>query len=223
MGYNGNGRANVIWRPDTGRDHGHRPPRSQPRTCREDDRATADQLWGSLPATGFFAYTCGCLVVVEDLHSGSQQHWLGHSEEISTLALSHDAQVLLPRPGGGLPPVGPPIHPEPVPSGLPSSHSPPPPHPPCQVLASASGSSGAASGCQIRIWDVPGGSCQQLLSHHCTAVQALAFSLDDRLLVTLGWLRRGGVRRAVASGLPGLSWDSGAAGVTTMPLPRGLW
>ncbi|ELK28424.1 WD repeat-containing protein 90, partial [Myotis davidii] len=112
VGYNGNGRANVIWRPDT----------------------------------GFFAYTCGCLVVVEDLHSGSQQHWLGHSEEISTLALSHNAQV----------------------------------------LASASGSSGAASGCQIRIWDVPGGSCQQLLSHHCTAVQALAFSRDDRLLVTLG-------------------------------------
>lgn len=46
----------------------------------------------SLP-TGFFAYTCGCLVVVEDLHSGAQQHWLGHPEEISTLALSHDAQV----------------------------------------------------------------------------------------------------------------------------------
>ncbi|XP_054442774.1 WD repeat-containing protein 90 [Pteronotus mesoamericanus] len=112
VGYNGNGRANVIWRPDT----------------------------------GFFAYTYGCLVVVEDLHSGAQQHWLGHSEEISTLALSHDAQV----------------------------------------LASASGSGGAASCCQIRIWDVPGGSCQQLLSHHCTAVQALAFSLDDRLLVTLG-------------------------------------
>ncbi|XP_016076183.1 PREDICTED: WD repeat-containing protein 90 [Miniopterus natalensis] len=112
VGYNGNGRANVIWRPDT----------------------------------GFFAYTCGCLVVVEDLHSGSQQHWLGHSEEISTLALSHDAQV----------------------------------------LASASGRGGAASCCQIRIWDVPGGSCRQLLSHHCTAVQALAFSLDDRLLITLG-------------------------------------
>ncbi|KAM5331996.1 WD repeat-containing protein 90 isoform 3-T3 [Glossophaga mutica] len=112
VGYNGNGRANVIWRPDT----------------------------------GFFAYTYGCLVVVEDLHSGAQQHWLGHSEEISTLALSHDAQV----------------------------------------LASASGRGGAASCCQIRIWDVPGGSCQQLLSHHRTAVQALAFSLDDRLLVTLG-------------------------------------
>ncbi|XP_053527570.1 WD repeat-containing protein 90 isoform X4 [Artibeus jamaicensis] len=112
VGYNGNGRANMIWRPDT----------------------------------GFFAYTFGCLVVVEDLHSGAQQHWLGHSEEISTLALSHDAQV----------------------------------------LASASGHGGAASCCRICIWAVPGGCCQQLLSHHCTAVQALAFSLDDRLLVTLG-------------------------------------
>nr|XP_055195771.1 WD repeat-containing protein 90 isoform X5 [Nyctereutes procyonoides] len=112
MGYNGNGRDNVVWKPDT----------------------------------GFFAYTSGCLVVVEDLHSGAQQHWLGHPEEISTLALSHDAQV----------------------------------------LASASGCSSTASCCQIRIWNVPGGSCRQLISYHSTAVQALAFSPDDELLVTLG-------------------------------------
>ncbi|XP_072610320.1 WD repeat-containing protein 90 isoform X3 [Vulpes vulpes] len=112
MGYNGNGRANVVWKPDT----------------------------------GFFAYTSGCLVVVEDLHSGAQQHWLGHPEEISTLALSHDAQV----------------------------------------LASASGCGSTASCCQIRIWNVPGGSCRQLMSYHSTAVQALAFSPDDELLVTLG-------------------------------------
>ncbi|XP_058566962.1 WD repeat-containing protein 90 isoform X4 [Neofelis nebulosa] len=112
VGYNGNGRANVVWKPDT----------------------------------GFFAYTCGCLVVVEDLHSGTQRHWLGHPEEISTLALSHDAQI----------------------------------------LASASGCSSTASCCQIRIWDVPGGSCRHLLSYHDTAVQALAFSPDDALLVTLG-------------------------------------
>lgn len=46
----------------------------------------------SLPI-GFFAYTCGRLVVVEDLHSGTQQHWLGHPQEISTLALSQDGQV----------------------------------------------------------------------------------------------------------------------------------
>ncbi|XP_044090033.1 WD repeat-containing protein 90 isoform X4 [Neovison vison] len=112
VGYNGNGRANVVWKPDT----------------------------------GFFAYTCGCLVVVEDLHSGAQRHWLGHPEEISTLALSHGAQV----------------------------------------LASASGSRGTASRCHICIWDVPGGSCRHFLSYHRTAVQALAFSPDDELLVTLG-------------------------------------
>uniref|UniRef100_A0A669PRM7 WD repeat-containing protein 90 n=1 Tax=Phasianus colchicus TaxID=9054 RepID=A0A669PRM7_PHACC len=60
IGYNGNGRGNMVWDPDT----------------------------------GFFAYTCGCIIVVEDLHSGSQNHWLGHVEEISTLAVSHDAQAL---------------------------------------------------------------------------------------------------------------------------------
>ncbi|XP_023567203.1 WD repeat-containing protein 90 isoform X2 [Octodon degus] len=112
VGYNGNGRANMVWRPDT----------------------------------GFFAYTCGRLVVVEDLHSGAQQHWLGHPEEISTLALSHNAQV----------------------------------------LASASCCGSTAALCQIRLWDVPGGLCQQLISHHDSAVQALAFSPDDAFLVTLG-------------------------------------
>ncbi|XP_052535941.1 WD repeat-containing protein 90 isoform X1 [Tympanuchus pallidicinctus] len=60
IGYNGNGRGNMVWDPDT----------------------------------GFFAYTCGCIIVVEDLHSGSQNHWLAHAEEISTLAVSHDAQAL---------------------------------------------------------------------------------------------------------------------------------
>ncbi|XP_068102464.1 WD repeat-containing protein 90 [Hyperolius riggenbachi] len=54
--------------------------------------ARGNMVWS--PDTGFFAYTCGCLVVVEDLHSGSQRHWLGHAEEISTLALTHDARIL---------------------------------------------------------------------------------------------------------------------------------
>ncbi|KAL4676316.1 hypothetical protein H8959_010461 [Pygathrix nigripes] len=98
------------------------------------------------PDTGFFAYTCGRLVVVEDLHSGAQQHWPGHPAEISTLALSHSAQV----------------------------------------LASASGRSSTTAHCQIRVWDVSGGLCQHLISHHSTTVLALAFSPDDRLLVTLG-------------------------------------
>ncbi|XP_068921625.1 WD repeat-containing protein 90 [Petaurus breviceps papuanus] len=112
VGYNGNGRGNMVWRPDT----------------------------------GFFAYTCGCVIVVEDLHSGSQQHWLGHPEEISTLAVRHDAQV----------------------------------------LASASGWGDKSSRCQIRIWDVPEGTCRKVLFHHETEVQAMAYSHNDRLFITLG-------------------------------------
>uniref|UniRef100_A0A8C8S311 WD repeat-containing protein 90 n=1 Tax=Pelusios castaneus TaxID=367368 RepID=A0A8C8S311_9SAUR len=112
IGYNGNGRGNMVWNPDT----------------------------------GFFAYTCGCVIVVEDLHSGSQQHWLGHPEEISTLAVSHDAQV----------------------------------------LASASGQGNGESRCQIRIWNIQDGTCQKVIFHHETQVQAMAYSRDDRVLVTVG-------------------------------------
>lgn len=43
---------------------------------------------------GLFAYTSGCLVVIEDLHSGTQRHLMGHTEEVSTLALQHDGLVL---------------------------------------------------------------------------------------------------------------------------------
>ncbi|KAI5105705.1 WD repeat-containing protein 90 [Silurus meridionalis] len=67
IGYNGNGRSNVVWNPDT----------------------------------GLFVYSCGCVVVVENLHNGSQRHWLGHSEEISTLAATHDAQTVASASGGG--------------------------------------------------------------------------------------------------------------------------
>ncbi|XP_062444576.1 WD repeat-containing protein 90 [Rhea pennata] len=112
IGYNGNGRGNMVWNPDT----------------------------------GFFAYTCGCIVVVEDLHSGSQNHWLGHAEEVSTLAVSHDAQV----------------------------------------LASASGRRNGDSHCQICIWNIQDGVCTRQLFHHETQVQAMAYSWDDRFLITLG-------------------------------------
>ncbi|XP_051635803.1 WD repeat-containing protein 90 isoform X7 [Manacus candei] len=112
IGYNGNGRGNMVWNPDT----------------------------------GFFAYSCGCVIVVEDLHSGSQNHWLGHAEEISTLALSHNAQV----------------------------------------LASASGKKDGDSHCQICIWSIPDGACTAELFHHETQVQAMAFSRDDKFLVTIG-------------------------------------
>ncbi|XP_077642916.1 WD repeat-containing protein 90 isoform X4 [Lonchura striata] len=112
IGYNGNGRGNMVWNPDT----------------------------------GFFAYSCGCVIVVEDLHSGSQNHWLGHAEEISTLTLSHHAQV----------------------------------------LASASGQKDGDSHCQICIWSTQDGACTAELFHHETQVQAMAFSCDDRFLVTIG-------------------------------------
>ncbi|XP_040295640.1 WD repeat-containing protein 90 isoform X1 [Bufo bufo] len=117
IGYNGNGRGNMVWNPDT----------------------------------GFFAYTSGCVIVVEDLHSGSQRHWLGHPEEISTLALTHDAQI----------------------------------------LASASGSGDGSSLCQIRVWTTQDGSCVKVLQGHRSEVQAMSFSRDDRLLLTVGDYRDG--------------------------------
>uniref|UniRef100_A0A8D3CUB4 WD repeat domain 90 n=1 Tax=Scophthalmus maximus TaxID=52904 RepID=A0A8D3CUB4_SCOMX len=60
IGYNGNGRGNMVWSPDQ----------------------------------GLFAYTCGCVLVVEHLQTGCQRHLQGHSEEISCLAITNDAQVL---------------------------------------------------------------------------------------------------------------------------------
>ncbi|XP_067044850.1 WD repeat-containing protein 90-like isoform X1 [Acropora muricata] len=60
LGYNGNGRKNMVWKYDT----------------------------------GLFAYTSGCIVVIEDLHTGTQRHLRGHTEEISTLALQHDGLIL---------------------------------------------------------------------------------------------------------------------------------
>ncbi|XP_034782531.2 WD repeat-containing protein 90 [Acipenser ruthenus] len=66
IGYNGNGRGNMVWNPDT----------------------------------GLFAYSCGSVVVLEDLHAGSQKHWVGHTEEISTLAVTNDAQTVASASGG---------------------------------------------------------------------------------------------------------------------------
>ncbi|XP_054455160.1 WD repeat-containing protein 90 isoform X2 [Anoplopoma fimbria] len=66
IGYNGNGRGNMVWSPDQ----------------------------------GLFAYSCGCVVVLEYLHTGSQRHLQGHSEEISCLAVSNDAQTVASAAGG---------------------------------------------------------------------------------------------------------------------------
>ncbi|XP_036937578.1 WD repeat-containing protein 90 isoform X2 [Acanthopagrus latus] len=66
IGYNGNGRGNMVWSPDQ----------------------------------GLFAYSCGCVVVVEYLHTGSQRYLQGHSEEISCLAVTNDAQTVASAAGG---------------------------------------------------------------------------------------------------------------------------
>ncbi|MEQ2158127.1 hypothetical protein GOODEAATRI_009044, partial [Goodea atripinnis] len=47
-----------------------------------------------------FAYSCGCVVVVEHLHTGTQRHLQGHSNEISCLAISNDAQTMASAAGG---------------------------------------------------------------------------------------------------------------------------
>ncbi|XP_065826313.1 WD repeat-containing protein 90-like isoform X2 [Oscarella lobularis] len=60
LGYNGNGRNNMIWHYQT----------------------------------GLFAYSCGSLVVVENLATSQQKQLIGHVEEISTMAVQHDGQVL---------------------------------------------------------------------------------------------------------------------------------
>lgn len=66
IGYNGNGRGNMVWSPNQ----------------------------------GLFIYSSGCVVVVEYLQTGSQKHLQGHSEEISCLAVTSDAQTVASAAGG---------------------------------------------------------------------------------------------------------------------------
>ncbi|XP_022046552.2 WD repeat-containing protein 90 isoform X1 [Acanthochromis polyacanthus] len=121
IGYNGNGRGNMVWSPDQ----------------------------------GLFAYSCGCVVVVEYLDTGRQRHFQGHSEEISCLAVTNDAQcgvqlVML-----------------------------------LQTVASAAGGSNGNKSL-ICIWDIRKGICRSTISYHRGAVQCLAFSRDDRFLLSVG-------------------------------------
>lgn len=54
--------------------------------------ARSNILWH--PETGLFMYTCGCVLIIEDLNSGKQCLLPKHTEEISTLALQNDGQVV---------------------------------------------------------------------------------------------------------------------------------
>ncbi|XP_077358986.1 WD repeat-containing protein 90 isoform X2 [Festucalex cinctus] len=110
IGYNGNGRGNLVWSPDQ----------------------------------GLFAYSCGGVVVVENVNSGRQRHLQCHREEISCLAISNDAQIM------------------------------------------ASAASKSANKSLICIWAIQSGACLNTISYHRGAVQSLAFSKDDRFLLSIG-------------------------------------
>ncbi|CAG5134842.1 unnamed protein product, partial [Candidula unifasciata] len=96
------------------------------------------------PDTGLFAYSSGCVVVIEDLSSGKQQHLHGHQEEVTCLALQYDSQC----------------------------------------LTSASPAFGDTP-CQICVWDTQTKSCKRVLLQHKFSVQCLAYSRDDRFLISV--------------------------------------
>ncbi|XP_055085612.1 WD repeat-containing protein 90 [Periophthalmus magnuspinnatus] len=52
------------------------------------------------PDKGLFVYSCGSIVVVEYLHTGTQKHLRGHNQEISCLAVTDDAQTVASGTGG---------------------------------------------------------------------------------------------------------------------------
>lgn len=54
-----------------------------------------------------------------------------------------------------------------------------------QILASASGASGLTSS-QICFWDLQGAQCRKTLSYHEHGIVGLAYSRDDRFLVSVG-------------------------------------
>ncbi|KAK7112108.1 WD repeat-containing protein 90-like isoform X2 [Littorina saxatilis] len=98
------------------------------------------------PDTGLFVYSSGCIVVVEDLSTGKQTHLQGHAEEVSTLAVRNDHQM----------------------------------------LASASGCFEDSSQCQVCVWDLSTHTCTKVLTHHKHQVVCMAYSRDDRFLITVG-------------------------------------
>ncbi|CAL1536659.1 unnamed protein product [Lymnaea stagnalis] len=144
IGFNSNGRNNMVWHPDT----------------------------------GFFAYTSGCVIVIEDLNSGEQSYLFGHTEEISCLALQHDSLCLV--------------------SASPAFRD---------------------SLCQICVWDTQTKVCTKTLLHHKFGIQCLAFSRDDRFLVSVGDYRENSVvvwsienlelvtKSMAASAIHSVKWD----------------
>ncbi len=55
-----------------------------------------------------------------------------------------------------------------------------------QILASASGPFGSQSQSQICLWDMQAMACKKVLYHHDYDVVCLAYSRDDRFLISVG-------------------------------------
>uniref|UniRef100_A0A8C4QWK5 CFA20 domain-containing protein n=1 Tax=Eptatretus burgeri TaxID=7764 RepID=A0A8C4QWK5_EPTBU len=110
--------------------------------------ARANIVWYT--SSGLLAYSCGRILILEELQSGKQRYLAAHMEEISTLAQSHDHLV----------------------------------------LASASGTRDWTVS-QMCLWDVHGGTLKETLQHLHREVQAMAFSADDRFLLSAGDYRDG--------------------------------
>ena len=86
-------------------------------------------------------------------------NFLGHSEEISTLAIQNDCQVIASASGCAASDVT------------------------NQSAASSSHLSNVIS--QLIVWDVHTCTCKKLLRHRCHQITCLAFSRDDRFLVAI--------------------------------------
>lgn len=109
LGYNGNGRNNLVWNED------------------------------------WLVYSLGCIIIVQDILSGEQNHLTGHPQEVSTLAIRKDKKM----------------------------------------LASASrGFPGQKS--EILLWDLMNMNCLGSLNFHKNNITSLAFSADNRYLVSVG-------------------------------------
>ncbi|CAF3380141.1 unnamed protein product [Rotaria socialis] len=103
--------------------------------------------------SGFFAYSVGCNVIVENLNNNHQTILTGHTEEISTLTLSNDVSILA------------------------SAQ--------CSTLTNKD-----ELQTKIIIWDIKRLHQKLYLHQSVHAIQSMAFSRDDRFLITIGDYRK---------------------------------
>lgn len=146
-----------------------------------------------IPDLGLLAYSSGAVVILENLGENKKHNLLGHTEEVSCLAMQHDGQVsCMTSRFCQHACIGNVIH-------YSLFHSKPSLfisvehfiliylfHPEMlfyQILASASASNGLVQS-KICLWDTSTLTCRASLKHHDHDIVDLAYSRDDRYLVT---------------------------------------